>query len=309
MVGKYPVSGVISGDNLVESVETQIYNGVLGNTPVEMLFSDYKEVGGIRFPMHIVQKQGGFPTLDLRVTDVQPNGASTLTVQENQGGGGGAAPKIAARQMAPGVYDVGTGEGETSYLVEFADYSVLVEAPGNDARSEAVMAAVKQALPAKPIRYVINSHTHTDHAGGLRWFVGEGITVITQEQNKAYLERIYKNSHSLNPDHLAQTGKTPKFETVADKRVISDSMNTMEIYHIAGSYHDPALLMVYLPKQKILMEADAYNPRPPGAKPAPSPNIGNLVENIRKRELDVAQVAYIHGGIEPVSVLLAASKN
>src|SRR4029453_13767142 len=151
---------VISGDNLVESVETQIYNGVLGNTPVEMLFSDYKEVGGIRFPMHIVQKQGGFPTLDLRVTDVQPNGASTLTVQENQGGGGGAAPKIAARQIAPGVYDVGTGEGETSYLVEFADYSVLIEAPGNDARSEAVMAAVKQALPAKPPRSLTTRHPH-----------------------------------------------------------------------------------------------------------------------------------------------------
>jgi glyoxylase-like metal-dependent hydrolase (beta-lactamase superfamily II) len=308
MVGRYPVSGVINDENLVEHVETQTYNNVLGNIVVEVDFSDYRDVGGIKFPMHIVQKQFGFPTLDLRVADVQPNGASNLTVAENQQGGG-APPRFEATSVAPGVWSIGSGGGEVSYLVEFNTYSVIVEAPGNDNQSAATMAEIKRLLPSKPLRYVINTHSHTDHMGGVRWYAAEGVTIITHELNKPYYEQIFKNSHSLNPDHLAQSGKTPVIETVGAKRVLTDGTRTLEIHHIAGNFHDPALIMAYLPKEKILIEADAYNPRPADAKPlpAPSPFTVNLFDNIRRLELDVAQVAYVHGGIEPVAVLRRAA--
>jgi len=39
-------------------------------------------------------------------------------------------------------------------------------------------------LPNKPIKYVVNTHHHFDHAGGLGLFVAEGAIIITHEVNK-----------------------------------------------------------------------------------------------------------------------------
>ena len=44
----------------------------------------------------------------------------------------------------------------------------------------------------KPIKYLINTHAHFDHAGGVRYFVAEGATVITQEMNKSFYEQAWK---------------------------------------------------------------------------------------------------------------------
>ena len=60
---------------MVERVETWIDNPFLGDMPFEAIYSDYKDVGGAQFPMHIVQKQGGYPIFDLNVTDVKANAA------------------------------------------------------------------------------------------------------------------------------------------------------------------------------------------------------------------------------------------
>ena len=70
------MTGVINEQNLVESVETRLANNVLGDVAVRTVFSGYKDYGGVKFPSHIVQTQGGHPTLDLNVSDVQPNGAA-----------------------------------------------------------------------------------------------------------------------------------------------------------------------------------------------------------------------------------------
>ncbi len=72
---KAAVRGYLNSDNLLERVETKIDNNVLGDMPFETAFSDYKDFGGVKFPTHIVQKQGGYPVLDLTITDVKPNAA------------------------------------------------------------------------------------------------------------------------------------------------------------------------------------------------------------------------------------------
>ena len=46
--------------------------------------------------------------------------------------------------------------------------SVLLEAPQSEMVTTAIIAEVKKAIPNKPIKYVINTHTHSDHSGGLR---------------------------------------------------------------------------------------------------------------------------------------------
>ena len=89
---KAQVNGYINEQNLVERVETMIDNPFLGDMPFEAVYSDYKDVGGgVQFPMHIVQKQGGYPIFDLSVTDVKVN--APVNIQPPQGRGGAPAAR------------------------------------------------------------------------------------------------------------------------------------------------------------------------------------------------------------------------
>jgi glyoxylase-like metal-dependent hydrolase (beta-lactamase superfamily II) len=192
-----------------------------------------------------------------------------------------------------------------SVLLEFRDHAVIIEAPGGDERTVAMLDAARRVLPSKPIRYVVNTHHHSDHTGGLRGVVAEGITVITHEVNKPYFEKILKNPFTLSPDRLARAPREPRIEGMKDVRELSDGVRTVELHHVRGNLHSEGLLMVYLPKEKLLIQADAYAPRPPGAKPLPSsPYTVNLLDNVRRLKLDVAQLVHVHGGMDPFSALV-----
>src|SRR4030095_17249842 len=102
----------------------------------------------------------------------------------------------------------------TRVAIEMKDYMIVVEAPLNDGRSVPVLAQVKQLVPGKPIRYVVNSHSHFDHSGGLRAAVAEGATIITQEQNKAYLERAFATRSTIAPDALEKSGRKARIMSV-----------------------------------------------------------------------------------------------
>jgi glyoxylase-like metal-dependent hydrolase (beta-lactamase superfamily II) len=309
-IGKYSVSGVINEQNLVESVETRLANNVLGDVAVRTVFSGYKDYGGVKFPSHVVQTQGGHPTLDLNVSDVQPNSAAARALSLPTSPP--AAPpstsvKTEPQKIADGVWFL-DGGAPMSVLVEFSDHVVIIEGPQNDERTEATIAAVKQLLPSKPIRYVVNTHQHFDHSGGIRAYVAAGIPVVTHEKNKPYWERVLKNPFTLEPDRLARASRAPKIETVGEKRVLSDSSMALELHHLKGNLHDETLLVAYLPKQKLLVQADAFHPRP-GAKPlaAPPPFTVNLVENIRRLKLDVERVVHLHGGIDSMATVTVAA--
>ena len=305
-LGKYTVTGTINDQNLVERVETRVPNALLGDMLVEAIYSDYRDVSGVKFPMRSSQRQGGFPTLELVIADVRPNSAaaSQVTGQPRAAAAPAPPPRIEAMEIAPGVSFL--GGGQASILIEFNDHVVVIEAPGSDERTEASLAEIRRVAPNKPIRYVVNTHHHSDHSGGLRGFVAEGVPVITHELNKPYFEKILKNPFTLSPDRLARAPRQAIIEGVKDKRVLTDGTRTVEVHHVRGNLHDEALLMVYLPKEKFLIQADAFAPRPPEAKPLPSsPYTVNLLENIQRLKLDVAQLVHVHGGMDPFSALVA----
>ncbi|HET9362536.1 MAG TPA: MBL fold metallo-hydrolase, partial [Vicinamibacterales bacterium] len=172
----------------------------------------------------------------------------------------------------------------------------------------ATIAAVKTLLPSKPIRYVVNTHHHFDHAGGIRGFVAAGIPVVTHQANKPYFERIFKNAFTLEPDRLARAPRPAVLETVADKRVFADAAMTLELHHLRGFLHDEGMLVAYLPRQKLLVQADAFHPRP-GAAPlaSPSPFTVSLIDNIRRLKLDVERVVHVHGGVDPLATVVRAA--
>ena len=316
--GRYTITGTLNERNLVERVETRMDVSFTGDTLFEGLYSEYKDFGGVQFPMHIVARQGGYPTLEVSVADVRPNSPAALDVRGNPQRGGGppgaagapspsAAVRVEPEQIAEGVWFMTPG-AEGSILVEFGNYLVLVEAPGNDAQTLSTIADVKKMRPNKPIKYVVNSHHHADHAGGLRAAVAEGIPIITHETHKRYFEEIFRSPHTLNPDRLARAPRAATIQSIKDKRVLTDAGMTLEIHLMRGQPHSEGLLMVYIPKEKLLIQADAFAPRP-GAKPlpAPSPYTVNLVENVERLKLDVARVVHVHGGISPYADVLKAA--
>ena len=63
----------------------------------------------------------------------------------------------------------------------------------------------------------------------------------------------------------------------------------MEVHHIAGNLHPDDLLMVYLPEEKLLIQAGTYTPAPPTSPPTTvvNPNSVNLADNITRLGLTV----------------------
>jgi glyoxylase-like metal-dependent hydrolase (beta-lactamase superfamily II) len=303
-LGKYRVIGAISADNLVEKVESRLDNAVLGDMLVETTYSDYRDFGGFKFPAKITQKQGGHPVIDLTVTEAKANVALDLTVPDSVRQYTPPAARVTSEKIADGVWYL-TGANHHSVAVEFADHVAVIEAPLNEDRSNAVIAEVKKLLPAKPIRYLINTHYHFDHSGGLRTYVAEGATIVTHQTNKAFYETTFKAPHTLNPDRQWREKKKAKILAIGAKHVMSDSALTVELHHIQDNPHNTGIIMAWLPKEKLLVEVDVYSPLPPNATPPanPNPNIVNLYENIQRLNLDVNRIVPLHGRIVDLAEL------
>jgi glyoxylase-like metal-dependent hydrolase (beta-lactamase superfamily II) len=301
--GKFKINGTIDNQNMVTRTETWIANPVLGDMPVETTYSGYKDFNGVKFPTTIVQKQGGYPVLDLAVTSVQPNASLNLPVPDAARTTTLPAVKVASQKLGEGIWLLAGGT-HNSVLVEYPAYLVMIEAPLDEPRSLAVIAEAKKLAPNKPIKYLINTHHHFDHSGGLRTYVAEGSTIITQEMNKAYYERVWKAPHTIEPDRLAQNPKEATFITVKNKYTLADGGRTLDIYTLEGDTHNAGLMMVYMPKEKILVEADDFSwPAGTRAGPRYHQNNVNLYRNMQRLKLEVKTIAPIHGEAVPVSEL------
>lgn len=325
--GKYKVNGTINDQNLVELVDTWFPNPIYGDMDYEMRYTQYKDIGGgVMFPglFHVHQ---GDPRLNpahnyynYTVTSAKanvpvpampvPQAVRTATVPP---------VRVESTRLADGVWLLGGGS-HNSMLVEFRDYVTVVEAPQNEERSLAVIAEVQRLVPDKPIRYVVNTHHHFDHAGGLRTYMAMGTTVVTQESNKQYYLDIlfHPGDWHLKPDIFAKynpmymiSRRPAPIETVGKKYVITDGAREMQVLQVRDvayelgdrSYrqgtHSADMLMVYLPQEKILLNADLYTPPAPGAQPpaGPTPGMRTLFQNIRLQQLDVTTHVPVHGRV------------
>jgi hypothetical protein len=289
-LGKYKIVGTIDDRNLVELVGTWFPNPVYGDMDYEMRYTEYKDFGGVQFPMLLHTHQGD-PRLntahnyyEYRVTSVKPNApVTTMPVPDVVKSAVAPRARVESQQLATGVWLLGGGT-HNSLLVEFKDY-----------------------------------------AGGLRTYLSQGTTIVTHESNKQYYLDImfYPAPRTLQPDRFALfnpmywiSRRPPPIETVEGeprstaKYVVTDGERILEIVKVEDvayqlgdrSYtqgnHSQDMLIAFLPKEKILFNADLYSPPAAGATPPkPSPSMRTLHQNIRRLKFDVLQHAPAHGRV------------
>ena len=162
---------------------------------------------------------------------------------------------------------------------------------------------VRALRPDKPLQYVINTHHHFDHSAGIRAVVSEGLTVVTHELNRSFFEDIVARQHSIVQDALARNPQPLTIETVTGDEMyeLTDGRRTLQIYRIVDDAHCDGIVMVYLPRERILIEADAYSPT---SREAPFAEV--LLRNIEDRGLRVNTILPIHGGISELEDLESA---
>ncbi|MBI2185606.1 MAG: MBL fold metallo-hydrolase [Acidobacteria bacterium] len=309
-LGKYRVAATINDRNEIEFVQTRVANPVFGDMLYETRYGPYKQFGSVKFPSVIHHHQGddrlnpGHNTMDIQVSAVQAN-APVQVVAAPDAAKAPAPPvsRVESQKLAEGVWFIGGGS-HNSMAVEFRDFVTVVEGPLNEERGLAVIAETRKLIPKKPIRYLVNTHHHFDHSGGMRPFVAEGAAIVTHQMNREFYETVHFSPWPrtlqadrlflLNPDQV----RDPVFELVNQKYVISDGTRTLDVHPVQGLNHAGTMLVAHLPRERILVNADLYSPPAQGAPlPMPNPNMRALQQTIQRLRLDVAQHVPIHGRV------------
>lgn len=290
--GEYRLEGSFGNDMLLDRIITWVDNTVFGAMPFEAEFYGYSDGDGIRFPARIVQKQGGFATLDITIDAVIANSTSAAEPPERQGGGFGGgggqnAEQPAYEQIGEGVYAL-LGAYQ-SVIVEFDEFSVVLDGLQNESRVTEIINLTKELIPGKPIDYVLVSHAHFDHASGLRQFVAEGATIITHETNADFFE-----------DALNDAALPVRIQSVDAFHAIDDGAQRVEFHKLNGSLHADDILIAYIPSIKTIVEADLMQPWiNPFFGGAGHPFLVYLADELDRLGLDYEQFVPVHRPPEP----------
>ncbi len=211
--------------------------------------------------------------------------------------------EVEPAEVAPGVWLLG-GSSHNSVAIEFEDYVAVVEAPLDEARNLAVIEAVVRLVPQKPIRFLVNTHQHHDHIGGLRTYMHIGATIITHWKNYDFYTRDVLNyaPRTLNPDMVSLWPPTElaegyQYETVRENYWLNDGTRSMHISYVHPLAHAEGMLMAYLPNERLLIEADLFDPPTLGGPRRTEPTAANrsLYRHVQRLGLDVDTIVPIHG--------------
>ena len=278
---------------------------VTGDSEIAQTYSGYRTVGKLKLPSGRVLYNSGGVIQETEYTDLQINTRPAENLFQGPEGFEKLAappatpPPPAVSKIAEDVYMLeGLAGGTHNVLfVAFNDYVLVVEAPEQilyNNNSVQALAKIKETVPGKPIKYLLLTHHHSDHAGGFREYVNEGATIVTTAETKRFLEKAAVAEGSLLPK--LSSGHKLTIETVENKkRVFQDDKHLLELYDIGPNPHANEMLVVYLPKEKILFQADMVNAAANGTIPiAQDPTI-SFSEKLQQLGLNVEKIYAVHG--------------
>ena len=322
----YYLSATIDSENRFLRLFALVPHPVWGDMVWEQEHSfDHAVVDGVTFPIgwhhHEVwddergwdNLSGGHNAFGGNIEDIRPRECgvtSNLTVPTSVEQATEAIPaipyshevRVESEQLAEGVWLMGGGT-HNSVAVEFDDFIAVVEAPLNQDRSLAVVEEVARLMPDKPIRYVVNTHDHYDHLGGLRAYHHIGATIVTHRYNADFYhdEVLNRQRWLLAPDLVSLDPQTEiregyVYELVQENYWLTDGDRVLHISYVQpASPHVEGMLMAYLPNERIAIEADLFDIHEP-PPPAPTADARSLYRHVREFwDWEVETLVPIHG--------------
>lgn len=194
-------------------------------------------------------------------------------------------------ELSPNVQQV-VGGSHNGLIVAMQDFLVIFDAPINEWQSRFTIDAAKAKYPGKPVKYLVLTHHHTDHAGGARTYVAEGASVIVPSPDKAFFEQVFAAPHAVIVDELQKHRKSATVIEVADQMTLRDDGGEIRLYNIANPHVD-GMLVGYMSKDDILWVTDMYSPARDARK---SPGAVNLYEALKQLGIKPSRLAGGHGG-------------
>ena len=292
--------------NLLTRYEFLYADPMAGDSVIGQTYLPYRDVGKLKIPTGRILYNSGGVVQETEYTDVQfntrpaesqfalPQGFEKLEAPP------ATPPPPAVAKIADDVYMLNGLAGGTHNImfVAFNDYILVLEAPEQifyGSNSLQALKKIKETIPGKPIKYLVLTHHHSDHAGGFREYVGEGTTIVTTPGNKNFLEHVAKIESSMLPQ-TAWSKRSMVIETVENrKRVFEDDKHRVELYDIGPNPHAKEILVAYLPKEKILFQADLLNPNANGSIPIAQDVTLRFSENLQKLGLQIEKIYGVHG--------------
>ena len=279
---------------------------ITGDSAIAQTYSNYRTVGKLKLPGGRTLYNSGGVIQETEFTELQINTRPAESVFEGPAdfeklaAPPAAPPPLAVNKVADDVYLLQGLAGGThnALFVAFNDYVLVVEAPeqilyaGNSTQA---LAKIRETVPGKPIKYLVLTHHHSDHAGGFREYAAEGATIVTTAATKSSLEKAAGIESSLLPTFSTAQNKL-KFELLENKkRVFEDDKHVVELYDIGPNPHASEILVAYLPKQKILFQADLLNAAANGTIPIAQDATISFSERLQQLGLEVEKIYGVHG--------------
>ena len=320
MLGKYRVDATINGQHQIQRIHVMVNEPALGDFNIEQESTNQQLFGSVKWPTVWHSHQGwddnwqfasastGHNAYGGQFPNVQPNVCpDPVPVPANLQPSPSANPsRVAVERMGEGIYLLGGGPAN-SYMVEFKDWVAVFEAPLSETRSLAVIEQVVKLAPNKPIRWLVNSHVHFDHIGGLRTYLHIGSTIVTHRKNIGFLNRDVLNyrTQGVEPDIMSlwpptEVAEGYNYEAINENFVITDNERILRVYYVQPLAHAAGMLMAYLPKEKIAFEANLFDTHEPPPS-VPTPAMRSFFNQIHRMKLDVGTIAPVHGRPVPYS--------
>ncbi|HKY21849.1 MAG TPA: MBL fold metallo-hydrolase [Vicinamibacterales bacterium] len=325
MLGKYRVDATINSRNIITRIKTTVNENALGDFNIEHESTEFVAAGDSKWPVTWHSHQGWddnwqfygqstghnayggkFPKVQANVCD------DSVPVPESVKQAPAPNPaQVTVEQVANGVYLFGGGPAN-SYMVEFRDFVAVFEAPGSEERSLAVIEQIAKLAPGKPIRWVIVSHPHFDHIGGLRTYNHIGATMVLHMANLNFLNQdvLTYTPRTVKPDILSlwpptEVAEGYNYEAIQENYVITDNTRILRVYYVQPLRHVAGMLMAYLPAERIAFEADLFDTHE-APRAAQLPAMRSFYNQVQRMKLDVATIAPVHGQPVPWGTFVTA---
>ena len=321
-------------------IGTRDADNVEGDSKYELVLSDWRDVSGVKIAHHQSYELNGREVIRIQYDEVQLNpqvAAAQLEVPadlrataakpatgdvpyqwvirrqfigtyldsdavnfDSDAGGG-----LRLADVAPGVSQV-VGGSHNSLVVEMADHLIVFDAPINERQSRWTLDAARAKYPGKPVKVLVQTHHHMDHAGGARTYVAEGATVLVGLGNQAHFEKVFSAQHQVDGDALQQKPRQATVEEVPDVKRLSDGKRTVEVLNVANPHAD-GMLIGYIPDAKLGWVADLWSPGRDKLGDKPTPGQAALVAAVKRLSSTPERFAGGHGTVAEYAPLAALS--